>query len=118
MNKKYVSDGSLNKYGEKFTDCLFNYSDPKIVEGTDQRYAICMIFDSILKECIKESILKYDEMICAEEVFAQHSTDALKGREKALKYFGVEKCLHKPDGNAYTSNPPQYKCKKCGEFYR
>ncbi len=27
-------------------------------------------------------------------------------------------CTHKSDGMFYTSNPPQNKCIKCGEFYR
>ena len=27
-------------------------------------------------------------------------------------------CPHETDGNCYTSNPPQYKCKLCGEFYK
>lgn len=27
-------------------------------------------------------------------------------------------CQHEFDGNIYTSNPPQNKCKKCGDFYR
>ncbi len=27
-------------------------------------------------------------------------------------------CDHESDGLIYTSNPPQNKCKKCGEFYR
>jgi len=31
---------------------------------------------------------------------------------------GCEGCKHESDGLIYTSNPPQNKCKKCGEFYR
>jgi len=27
-------------------------------------------------------------------------------------------CEHESDGMIYTSNPPQNKCKKCGEFYK
>jgi hypothetical protein len=26
--------------------------------------------------------------------------------------------IHQDDGNAYLSNPPQYKCKDCGEFFK
>lgn len=26
-------------------------------------------------------------------------------------------CNHESDGLCYTSDPPQYKCLKCGEFY-
>lgn len=28
------------------------------------------------------------------------------------------KCSHESDGLIYTSNPPQNKCKLCGQFYR
>lgn len=34
--------------------------------------------------------------------------------KKQPKHFIHE---HESDGMVYTSNPPQYKCKKCGEFY-
>lgn len=27
-------------------------------------------------------------------------------------------CEHENDGYCYTSDPIQYKCRKCGEFYR
>jgi hypothetical protein len=27
-------------------------------------------------------------------------------------------CQHESDGNMRLSHPPQYKCIKCGEFYR
>lgn len=29
-----------------------------------------------------------------------------------------ESCEHELDGMVYLSNPPQFKCKKCGQFYR
>lgn len=40
---------------------------------------------------------------------------------KCFEYFlreFVEECQHESDGMIYTSNPPQNKCNKCGEFYR
>ena len=30
----------------------------------------------------------------------------------------VGNCQHESNGMVYTSNPPQYKCTKCGQFYR
>tara|TARA_R110000868_G_C10693842_1_gene748595 strand:+ start:233 stop:508 length:276 start_codon:yes stop_codon:yes gene_type:complete len=30
----------------------------------------------------------------------------------------IDRCQHEHDGMIYTSNPPQNKCIKCGEFYR
>lgn len=32
--------------------------------------------------------------------------------------YAEEDCEHENDGMVYCSNPPQNKCKKCGEFYR
>ncbi len=32
--------------------------------------------------------------------------------------FDIKRCQHEHDGMIYTSNPPQNKCIKCGEFYR
>lgn len=30
----------------------------------------------------------------------------------------IDRCQHESDGMIYASNPPQYKCIKCGEFYK
>ena len=29
----------------------------------------------------------------------------------------IDRCQHENDGMVYCSNPPKYKCLKCGEFY-
>ncbi len=39
-------------------------------------------------------------------------------KDKIESMFDNYRCDHKSDGTVYTSNPPQNKCKKCGEFYR
>jgi hypothetical protein len=43
---------------------------------------------------------------------------AVKLRLKQGEVKAFEGCIHEGDGMIYTSNPPQNKCKKCGEFYR
>lgn len=43
---------------------------------------------------------------------------SVKLRLKQGEPKAFEGCLHENDGMIYTSNPPQNKCKKCGEFYR
>jgi hypothetical protein len=37
---------------------------------------------------------------------------------KCHEYVPKVKCEHQHDGMIYTSNPPQNKCVKCGEFYK
>jgi len=37
---------------------------------------------------------------------------------KISNMFENYHCNHEHDGMIYTSNPPQNKCIKCGEFYR
>ncbi|UCC74959.1 MAG: hypothetical protein JSV86_10535 [Gemmatimonadota bacterium] len=40
-------------------------------------------------------------------------------RERALKAeAALRACVHESDGRVYTSMPPQYRCAKCGKFYR
>lgn len=36
---------------------------------------------------------------------------------KYIRKIQPTHCEHESDGNTYLSHPPQYKCKKCGEFY-
>lgn len=38
--------------------------------------------------------------------------------QKLQERFKNMKCEHQSDGAIYTSNPPQNKCRICGEFYR
>lgn len=45
-------------------------------------------------------------------------TLAVKLRLKQGEIKAFEGCIHENDGMIYTSNPPQNKCKKCGDFYR
>ncbi len=35
-----------------------------------------------------------------------------------IEYWQSLQCEHPSDDRIYTSNPPYFKCKKCGEFYR
>ncbi len=50
------------------------------------------------------------------EIIDERQGGYLREQINAIKF--PEKCQHKSDGLIYTSNPPQNKCKKCGEFYR
>lgn len=70
-----------------------------------------------------------DYSICRMEEYQDHTEDNL---EKVCKHAWiggdaykfcyhckiVKSCDHEDDGNIYASNPPQNKCKKCGEFYK
>jgi hypothetical protein len=42
----------------------------------------------------------------------------LKKLQLMIDTYCEHPCKHESDGSIYTSNPPQNKCKKCGEFYR
>lgn len=52
------------------------------------------------------------------ESYERGFNNAVKLIKQNLDKLSVDVCQHESDGNVYTSNPPQYKCKKCGEFYR
>lgn len=44
--------------------------------------------------------------------------DYPKLKDKIQSMIDNYTCKHESDGNIYLSNPPQNKCKLCGEFYR
>ena len=66
------------------------------------------------KEELKELSIVLNEYL--NEFTSPESTHQLKN--KIIDMIENYKCDHESDGMCYTSNPPQNKCKKCGEFYR
>jgi hypothetical protein len=58
----------------------------------------------------------YDELGEIAKEIKEAFAIKLKLKQGEIKSF--EGCNHESDGLIYNSNPPQNKCKKCGEFYR
>ncbi len=73
-----------------------------------------------IKETILEVLRKCESAYCTDEEIAEEIKEAfaIKLRLKQVETKSFEGCIHENDGMIYTSNPPQNKCKKCGEFYR
>ncbi len=63
-----------------------------------------------LSQELKQHISPY----CKSEPKCPHN----KNPRNCYECVIVDGCEHESDGLVYCSNPPQNKCKKCGEFYR
>lgn len=61
-----------------------------------------------------------DEVQCykCKSVFKVHPMQCMNSPFITNCELHKPKCNHEHDGMIYTSNPPQNKCRLCGEFYR
>lgn len=57
-------------------------------------------------------MIDYEKLKLAHEL-----SDKLTDINRHQFSIDINRCQHESDGLIYTSNPPQNKCKKCGEFY-
>lgn len=61
----------------------------------------------------------YEEEFSQWSVKSLAATDGVVTKRKSWEQKEPEKCIvHESDGQCYLSDPPQYKCKKCGEMFR
>jgi hypothetical protein len=80
--------------------------EPKVNDFTkDELKIILLEMDIVMHRTKKQGVL-------------QISPIYFELRNKIKSMIDNYKCDHESDGLIYTSNPPQNKCKKCGEFYR
>jgi len=79
--------------------------------------------DFSMKDVIVEILNRHHNGYVTQQYVEEIAEDikeafAIKLRLKQGEIKVFEGCKHESDGLIYTSNPPQNKCKKCGEFYR
>lgn len=64
-------------------------------------------------------IIHLDMTIYAEKTHLLKESPSHKSlRAKIQAMIDNYQCKHESDGMCYLSNPPQYKCIRCGQFYR
>lgn len=65
------------------------------------------------EDCLLEVLLDIRDILKEKPIFPFGTPNTFQG----LQYTTTTGHIHESDGNIYTSNPPQSKCKTCGKFY-
>jgi len=88
---------------------------PEIIAEIDRRIKIFLAYEN---EARKYNDIKLMLEFNQRVVDLDQIKSFILGDHLTVLTTNGEECQHKSDGLTYTSHPAQYKCVKCGEYYR